>query len=63
MNLSEIMLIPVYILVAVIIWKVIRLDAWLKPLINEYRTPTALERKVKDIEEGIEKIEAAITNS
>jgi hypothetical protein len=57
MDFSEIILLPVYILIAVIIWRVLRLDAWLKPLIDEYRTPAALEKKVKELEERILKIE------
>ena len=65
MNLgfSEIILLPVYILIAIIIWRVIRLDAWLKPLIEEYRTPIALEKKVKEIEERIEKIETELSKN
>ena len=60
MDFSDIMMLPVYILVAIIIWRVLRLDAWLKPLIDEYRTPHALEEKVKELEARLAKIEEKI---
>ena len=57
MDLSEIVVIPVYVLLAIIVWRVVRLDAWLKPLIDEYRAPSALEKRVAELEERIQRFE------
>lgn len=59
---ESIIMVPVYLLIAIIIWRVIRLDAWLKPLIDEYRTPTALEGKVKDLEARLNDIESKLVS-
>ena len=56
-------MIPVYLLIAIIIWRVIRLDAWLKSLIDVYRTPTALESKVKELESRLGELEANLRKS
>jgi hypothetical protein len=54
---SQIILIPIYLLIALIIWRGIRVDAWLKPLIDEYRSPGSLEKKLADLEARLARLE------
>ena len=56
-GLEQIMILPIYIFIALIIWRVLRLDAWLRPLIDEYRSPGSLENRINEIEQRLERLE------
>ncbi len=62
MEIQDIVLIPVYVFIALIIIKILRLDAWIDWFLKLFKVPNYLESRVNDIEKRIEDIENKITN-
>ena len=59
MQISDIVLIPVYVFIALLIIKILHIDAWIDWFLKLFRMPNHLERRVSDLEKRIEQLESA----
>ena len=60
MEIQDIVLIPVYVFIALLIIKILRLDAWIDWFLKLFKAPNYLESRVDAIEKRIEAIENKI---
>ena len=61
MEIQDIILIPVYVFIALLIIKILSLDAWIDWFLKLFKAPNYLERRVNDLEKRIADIEKTIT--
>ena len=58
MQVSDIIMFPVYVFVALLIIKILHLDAWIDWFLKLFRMPNHLEKRVSNLEKRIEQLEA-----
>ena len=57
MELQDIILFPVYVFIALLIIKILRLDTWIDWFLRLFKTPNYLEKRIVDIENRVKEIE------
>jgi hypothetical protein len=58
MEIADIILIPVYVFVALLIIKILHIDAWIDWFLKIFKIPNYLERRVTELENRIKKLES-----
>jgi hypothetical protein len=58
MQLNDIIMIPVYVFVALLIIKILHIDAWIDWFLKLFKIPNYLEKKVADLEKRISRLES-----
>lgn len=60
MELQDIILIPIYVFIALLIIKILRIDAWIDWFLKLFKAPDHLEKKISNIEKRIIELENKI---
>lgn len=58
MQLNDIIMIPVYVFIALLIIKILHIDAWIDWFLKLFKVPNFLEKRVTDLENRISKLES-----
>jgi hypothetical protein len=61
MEVKDMVLIPIYVFIALIIFKALNLDAWVDWFLKLFKAPNHLEERMSDIERRITDIENKVS--
>lgn len=58
MELNDIILIPIYVFIALLIIKILHIDAWIDWFLKLFKIPNYLEKRVTNLENRVSKLES-----
>ncbi len=61
MEFKDMVLIPIYVFIALTIFKALNLDAWVDWFLKLFKAPNHLEKRISDIERRVAEIENKVS--